>query len=183
MSNATNSTTPAETLNLDNDTAGDWLVTSLLTQETGELLHGKISYGEGDIASKALRVLDLGSNQILDRKTPSPAFLMYVAICIRKCIDEGQSLDRAFGLSKGPGRPKLDPQVYDHIIDAYYGEMIMPSSDPIDRERCAFNAAFKAMHGMTPDEMKSRRFDEKSIDNRRSETRKFLASRGHKLST
>lgn len=91
--------------------------------EMRELLRGEVSYGEGDNKEKARRVLEYGSQQILNDETSSP-FMRYVAICFKRHLEGNKgkkvSLDVAFSREQGLGRPKDDPAKFDPVVFAYY---------------------------------------------------------------
>lgn len=146
--------------------------------EMTELLRGEVSYGEGDNKEKARRVLEHGSQQILNDETSSP-FMRYVAICLRLHLEKSVSLDVAFNRKKGRGRPIEDPANFDHVIAAFYAAADDPTA--ADAKQCrelGFKAAFIAHHGKSEEEYKRREVDAKSIDNKKVATRKLLQGRG-----
>lgn len=169
---------------LTSEDSEEFLLNLSLTTEINELLKGEIAYGDGDITVKARRVLEVGANQILQGKSPSPDFIRYVAICITKALeDQTVSLDQAFRIKNSRGRPQKDPQEEDHIIDAFLKEIYISSKAGAysiqEQQDRAFQAAYKAMHGKTIQEHKDKKFDPKSIDSYMTETRKLLHARGY----
>lgn len=142
-----------------------------------ELLRGEVSYGEGDNKEKARRVLEYGTQQILNDGTSS-AFVRYVAICLSRHLEEGVSLDVAFNRKQGRGRPKADPANFDHVIAAFHAADDDTAADAEHRRELGFKAAFTAHHGKSEEEYKRLKVDAKSIDNKKVATRKLLQEWG-----
>lgn len=153
--------------------------------EMRELLRGEVSYDEGDNKEKARRVLEYGSQQILNDETSSP-FMRYVAICFKRHLEgkKGKtvSLDVAFSIERGRGKPKDDPAKFDHVVAAYYTAAAdVTLRTPDERQARGFDAAFRAHHGRTEEEFKrsgKTGIDPKSIDNMKVATRNLLQDRG-----
>jgi hypothetical protein len=147
-----------------------------------DLPGGGVGYMEGSLEPKARRVLAVASRRIR-RNEPLPKeflFLLY-AVIEKRLAGEISSLDVGFGLKRGRGRPPHDPAVSDPIVYAFYGAAYKKREEggtSEEQRQAGFEAAFKAHHRLTMDEMRRNAIDEADIQRRVKKTEAVLAERG-----
>jgi hypothetical protein len=126
-----------------------------------ELVRHEVFPGDGDLPTKARRVLELGAKHISEGR-PAPVFLQYVASSINAYLNgEETSLDSAFRLKNKKHRPKADAFEDDAIvayIDAMEDYRLAVADDakklPAEAERFAHFLA--NMHQYSHDEQNAR---------------------------
>jgi hypothetical protein len=172
--------------------AGYFLEVQFLKHEIKELVRYEVKPGDGDLLSKARRVLEIGAKHIAEGR-PSDEFLQFVAFSIIKTLNGDEpTLDRAFRLEGRNQRPNKDPYS-DPAINAYLDAMqkcelnaVDSDQTPIQYERAlrdaqgkAIDAAYTVRWGTTPQNDKARGIDTESIKKRRASIRKTVKDLGH----
>ncbi|WP_211451153.1 hypothetical protein [Collimonas antrihumi] len=117
-----------------------------LRSEISELIRREVKGGDGNLPSKAKRVLEMGARHIAEGR-PSEEFLTWVAASISRTLNKSEhSLDHAFRLENPPNRPRKDP---------YADPAIMAALEHIH----AANAARDAGAGVKPDTVREEAVD------------------------
>jgi hypothetical protein len=148
-----------------------------------EVVLRTVSYGDGDLANKAARVLRVGALQILNGHR-SDRFLEFLALGILSHLDGDEaSLDHAFRLKSRTGRPPFSVEKEADVIAAFQRAILkLHGAPPLQRWDRALNWAIKARYGASPKEVRAQHASWRSIrflEDWRKETVKLLAKYGY----
>jgi hypothetical protein len=151
--------------------------------EVGELKRRNVKAGDGDLPSKARRVLEMAAKHFAQGRPSKELMAWFSTAILHRLNGTEPSLDHAFRLENPPNRPKKDP-FSDAAIKAALGHIrkagldLTAAQHHIVRNE-ALDIAYTTRWGATPKEHSAKRLDAETIRSRRRTIGKTLATLGY----
>jgi hypothetical protein len=153
-----------------------------LESEIKELNRRDVNPGDGDLPSKAKRVLEMGARHISEGR-PSTTFMQWVAVSILRTLNgKEHRLDHAFRIENPSNRPKKDPYS-DPAIKAALAHLYEQShldslnADSVRKE--ALDIAYAVRWKNTPERHKALGVEAETIRSRKRGLDGTLRKLGH----